>query len=125
RMFEGVIFNNPEYFYLLLAIIPMVAWYILRQKKNTASIQVSSAAPVFKAPKTMRLYLRHLVLVLEVLAFAAFTAVLARPQSSTHWENVTTEGIDIVISLDVSTSMLAKDFIPDRLEAAKKVAMEF
>ncbi len=124
-MFEGVIFNNPEYFYLLLAIVPMVVWYVLRQKKNTASIQVSSAAPVFKAPKTLRLYLRHLVLVLEVLAFVAFTAVLARPQSSTHWENVTTEGIDIVISLDVSTSMLAKDFIPDRLEAAKKVAMEF
>jgi Ca-activated chloride channel homolog len=124
-MFEGVIFNNPEYFYLLLAIIPMVAWYVLRHKQNSASIQVSSSAPVFKAPKTLRHYLRHMVFVLEVLAFAAFTAVLARPQSSSSFENVTTEGIDIIISLDVSTSMLAKDFIPDRLEAAKKVAMEF
>ncbi len=124
-MFEGLIFNNPEYFYLLLLILPMTAWYILSQKRNTASLQVSSAAPVMKAPKTIRYYLRHLVFFLQVLAFSAFIAVLARPQSSSNWENVTTEGIDIVISLDVSTSMLARDFTPDRLEAAKNVAMEF
>jgi len=108
-----------------LVIVPMAAWYIFRQKKNTASIQVSSTASVFKAPKTLRHYLRHLVFLLQVLAIAAFTVVLARPQSSRNWENVTTEGIDIVIALDISTSMLARDFTPDRLEAAKEVAMEF
>ncbi len=124
-MFEGLEFKNPDFFYLLLLILPMAAWYYYNQKKNTASIRVSSAAPVLKAPKTFRYYLRHLVFLLQVLAFAAFTTVLARPQSSSNWENVTTEGIDIVVSLDISTSMLAMDFSPNRLEAAKDVAMEF
>ena len=124
-MFEGLTFKNPEFFYLLLVIVPMTAWYIFRQKRNTASIRISSTAPVLKAPKTIRHYMRHLVFLLHMFAIAAFTVVLARPQSSTDFENITTEGIDIVISLDVSTSMLAKDFSPDRLEAAKNVAMEF
>ena len=124
-MFEGIVFKNPEFFYLLLLAIPMAAWYIFRQKKNTASIQISSAAPHFKAPKTIKHYLTHIVFLLRLLAFALFVTVLARPQSSSNWENVTTEGIDIVISLDISSSMLARDFSPDRLEAAKNVAMEF
>lgn len=124
-MFEGLTFKNPEFFYILLVIVPMAVWYIFRQKRNTASIQVSTTAPVFKAPKSIRHYLRHLVFLLQILAIAAFTIVLARPQSSRNWENVTTEGIDIVIALDISSSMLARDFQPDRLEAAKNVAMEF
>jgi len=124
-MFEGITYKNPEYFYLLLVILPMVIWYIFRQKRNTASIRISSTAPVLKAPGTLRQYLRHLVFLFRILAFALFVVVLARPQSSSHWENVTTEGIDITIALDISTSMLARDFSPDRLEAAKKVAMEF
>ena len=124
-MFEGLTFKNPELFYLLLVIVPMAAWYIFRQKRNTASIQVSSTAPVFKAPRTIRHYLRHLVFVCQMIALAFFVVVLARPQSSSDWENVTTEGIDIIIALDISSSMLARDFSPDRLEAAKNVAMEF
>ncbi len=124
-MFEGLTFKNPELFYLLLVIIPMAAWYIFRQKRNTASIQVSSTASVFKAPKTVRHYFRHLVFIFQMIAIAFFVIVLARPQSSRNWENVTTEGIDIIIALDISSSMLARDFSPDRLEAAKNVAMEF
>lgn len=124
-MFEGLTFKNPELFYLLLVIIPLAAWYIFRQKRNTASIQVSSTASVFKAPKTIRHYLRHLIFICQIIAIAFFVVVLARPQSSSNWENVTTEGIDIIISLDISSSMLARDFSPDRLEAAKNVAMEF
>lgn len=124
-MFEGLTFKNPELFYLLLVIIPIAAWYIFRQKRNTASIQVSSTASVFKAPKTIRHYLRHLIFICQIIAIAFFVVVLARPQSSSNWENVTTEGIDIIISLDISSSMLARDFSPDRLEAAKNVAMEF
>jgi len=124
-MFEGLTFKNPELFYLLLVIIPMAAWYIFRQKNSTASIQVSSTSPVFKAPKTLRHYLRHLIFICQVIAIAFFVVVLARPQSSSSWENVTTEGIDIIIALDISSSMLARDFSPDRLEAAKNVAMEF
>jgi len=118
-------FKNPELFYLLLVIVPMAAWYIFRQKRNTASIQVSSTASVFKAPKTIRHYLRHIVFICQMIAIAFFVVVLARPQSSSNWENVTTEGIDIIIALDISSSMLARDFSPDRLEAAKNVAMEF
>jgi len=124
-MFEGLTFKNPELFYLLLVLVPMAAWYIFRQKRNTASIQVSSTASLFKAPKTIRHYLRHLVFVCQMIALAFFVVVLARPQSSSSWENVTTEGIDIIIALDISSSMLARDFSPDRLEAAKNVAMEF
>lgn len=124
-MFEGLTFNNPELFYLLLVIVPMTAWYFFRQKRNTASIQVSSTAPVFKAPRSIRHYLRHMVFLFEIIAVALFIVVLARPQSSRNWENVTTEGIDIMIALDISSSMLAQDFQPNRLEAAKNVAMEF
>ena len=124
-MFEGLTFKNPELFYLLLVIVPMAAWYIFRQKRSTASIQVSSTASVFKAPKTIRHYLRHFIFVSQMIAIAFFVIVLARPQSSSNWENVTTEGIDIIIALDISSSMLARDFSPDRLEAAKNVAMEF
>ncbi len=124
-MFEGITFKNPEFFYLLLVIVTMAAWYIFRQKRNTASIQVSTTASVFKAPRTLKHYLRHLVFLFQILAISLFAVVLARPQSSTNWENVTTEGIDIVIALDISSSMLARDFTPDRLEAAKDVAMKF
>jgi len=124
-MLEGLTFKNPELFHILWVLIPMTAWYIFRQKKSTASIQVSTTAPVFKAPMTIRHYLRHLVYVCFVIALAFFVVVLARPQSSKNWEKQTTEGIDIVIALDISSSMLAQDFQPNRLEAAKNVAMEF
>ncbi len=121
-MFEDYTFKNPEYFYLLLVLVPMLTWYIFRQKRNTASIQVSSTAAVFKAPKTIRHYLRHSVFITQIIAIAFFVVVLARPQSSRSWENVTTEGIDIIIALDISSSMLARDFSPDRMEAAKNLA---
>lgn len=124
-MFNDVTFKNPELLYLLLALIPMAAWYVFRQNKNTASIRLSATASLAKAPVTMRHYLRHLPFLLEMLAISAFIIAIARPQSTTSWENVTTEGIDIVVTLDISTSMLAMDFQPNRLEAAKKVAMEF
>ncbi len=124
-MFEGLIFKNPEFFHILWVLVPMLGWYIFRQKRNTASILVSSTASVFKAPKTIRHYLRHLVFVCLLISIGFFVVVLARPQSSRNWENVTTEGIDIIIALDISISMLAQDFQPDRLEAAKNVAMEF
>lgn len=124
-MFGDYTYRNPEMFYLLLGLIPMAAWYVLRYRKNTASIRISTTAAVMKSPVTARHIFRHLPFLLQMAAMALFVVVLARPQSSTRWENVTTEGIDIVISLDISTSMLAMDFQPNRLEAAKKVAMEF
>lgn len=124
-MLEGITYKNPEFFYLLLVLLPMLAWHIFGQRRDNASIQVSNTKGVAKAPKTIRYYFRHSVFVSQALAIVMVAVVLARPQSSTNWENVTTEGIDIVIALDISSSMLAQDFSPDRLEAAKNVAMEF
>jgi Ca-activated chloride channel family protein len=124
-MFGDYTFKNPDLLYLLLLLIPMAVWYFFRHSWNFASIQVSGTAPFRKASRTIRYYLRHLPFVLEMAAVLLFIIALARPQSTTKWENVTTEGIDIVVALDISTSMLAMDFQPNRVEAAKKVAMEF
>lgn len=116
---------NPHLFHLLWALIPMIAWYVFRQKKMSASLQLSTLRGFAGAPKTWKHYLRHLLFALRVLALALLVVVLARPQSTENWENVSTEGIDIVLCLDVSTSMLARDLNPDRLEAAKDVATSF
>lgn len=77
------------------------------------------------SPKTYRYYLRHLLFILRTLAMAVLIIILARPQIPKTWQEVTTNGIDMVMVLDVSTSMLAKDFKPNRLEAAKEVAKDF
>jgi len=119
------IFANPQLFYLLLVLIPMVGWYIFRQKKFSASIQVSTIRNLDGIPKTWKHYLRHLLFVITTIVITLLIIVLARPQSSENWENVSTEGIDIIMSIDVSTSMLARDLKPDRLEAAKDVATQF
>ncbi len=118
-------YAHPEYFYLLLLLVPVIAWYIYRHRSMQATIQVSTVEPLLQAPKTIRNYLRHLPVFLRSLVFALLVIILARPQSTNRWENVTTEGIDIVLALDISSSMLAQDFKPDRLEASKDVAIEF
>jgi Ca-activated chloride channel family protein len=124
-MMNGISFKNPEFFYLFLLLIPMIAWYIWKQKKAGASIQFSSDMGFARIPKSWKYYFRHSVFVLLLLSLSAMIAALARPQSSNSWQNVTTEGIDIVIALDISSSMLAMDFQPNRLEAAKDVATQF
>lgn len=122
---SSIEFANPEYFYLLLLLLPFIVWYVLKDKNAHASIQVSTIKSFDTAPKTYKYYLRHALVFFRVLAVLFLVAALARPQSSNSWENVTTEGIDIVMSLDISSSMLARDFEPDRLEAAKDVAIQF
>ncbi len=122
---DGITFKNPEYFYLLFLLIPMLAWYIFRFRKSGASIRFSSTMGFSSVGKSWKHYLRHAPIVLQMAGIALLVVALARPQSSSSWENVTTEGIDIVISLDISSSMLARDFKPDRLEAAKDVATKF
>jgi Ca-activated chloride channel family protein len=124
-MMNGISFKNPEFFYLFLLLIPMIAWYIWRQKKAGASIQFSSDMGFARIPKSWKYYFRHSVFVLQMLSLSALIVAMARPQSSNSWQNVTTEGIDIVIALDISSSMLAMDFQPNRLEAAKDVATQF
>lgn len=121
-----MVFANPNYLYLLLLLIPLIAWYLYKLRKSQASLQVSSAE-AFEAPgaTSWRVYLRHVPFVLRMVAIAVLIVVLARPQSTNSWQNSTTEGIDIVMAIDISTSMLAEDLKPNRLEAAKDVAASF
>jgi len=124
-MMNGISFKNPEFFYLFLLLLPMIGWYVWKQKKAGASIQFSSDMGFAKIPKSWKYYFRHSVFVLEILSLSFLIMALARPQSSNSWSNVTTQGIDIVIALDISSSMLAMDFQPNRIEAAKDVATQF
>jgi Ca-activated chloride channel homolog len=116
---------NPYYQYLLLLIIPLVVWYILRRKKRHATLQVSNSFAFESLKPSWKNRLEHIPFALRVLALVLVILVLCRPQSSNSFQNVTTEGIDIVIALDISSSMLAEDLRPNRLEAAKKVASNF
>ena len=121
-----MIFANPTYLYLLLLLIPLIGWYIYKLHKSQASLQVSSSE-AFQLPGTNsgKVYLRHLPFALRMMAIALLIVVLARPQSTDSWQNSSTEGIDIVMAMDISTSMLAEDLKPNRLEAAKDVAASF
>jgi len=120
-----ITFAKPELFYLLLGLIPMIVWYVLQQRKSKASIQISTIESLKKAPLTWKHSLRHAAFILQLAVLSLIIACLARPQSSNSWQNQTVEGIDIMIALDMSSSMLARDFQPDRLGAAKSVAIEF
>ncbi len=122
---NNITFAKPELFYLLLGLIPMIVWYVLRQKKSKPSIQISSIQSLKNIPLTWKHALRHVVFVLQIVILSLIIVCLARPQSSDSWQNQTVEGIDIIIALDMSSSMLARDFQPDRLGAAKSVATEF
>lgn len=118
-------FAHPLYFLLLLLLLPMIGWYVWRQRQAQASLRLSSSEGFKKAPKTFRIYLRHLPFALRLIAIALLITALARPQSTNNWSTSTTEGIDIVLTLDISSSMLAQDLKPDRIKAAKKVAASF
>ena len=121
-----MVFANPTYLFLLLLLIPLIGWYIWKLRKKQASFQISSSQ-AFNAPQatSYKVHLRHLPFVLLVVVIALLIVVLARPQSTDNWENTTTEGIDIVMAMDISSSMLAQDLKPNRLEAAKDVAAAF
>ena len=118
-------FASPKILWFLLLLLPLVGYYIYRTRQGGASVVVSTTETVRRAPRTFRYYLRHIPFVLRCAALSLIVIAIARPQSAEHYTNTTTEGIDIVLAVDVSTSMLAKDFIPDRLSVAKKVASEF
>lgn len=103
----------------------MIWWYLWSRKRRTASLKVSSLEGLKRLPVSWKVRLRPLLLVLRLLAIALLIVALARPQSSNVTENIDSEGIDIVLCLDVSGSMLAEDFRPNRIESAKKVAIDF
>ncbi len=110
----------------LFLIIPfIIAWHIYKRKTYNAELNVSSLSNLKNVPVSFKQYFRHVVIALRVFSIALIIIVLMRPQSRSSFKNVKTEGIDIVMALDISGSMLAKDFKPDRLEAAKEVAQEF
>nr|WP_243345434.1 VWA domain-containing protein [Parabacteroides sp. FAFU027] len=118
-------FAEPLYFILLIVPIAMIVWYVLKHKKAQASMQVPTVQAFDRLPVGRKVRLRHLPFIFRVLAVVLIILVLARPQSSNSWKNTSTEGIDIMIALDISSSMLAKDFKPNRIEAAKEVASSF
>lgn len=120
-----MIFANIEYLFLLILLIPYIVWYIMRRKRNEATLQVSDAHVYAHTPKSYKIYLLHAPFVLRLLALTAVIFVLARPQTTNSWQNSEIEGIDIMLAIDISTSMLAEDLKPNRLEAAKDVAAEF
>ncbi|HRW63335.1 MAG TPA: VWA domain-containing protein, partial [Bacteroidales bacterium] len=118
-------FENPNLLYLLLLLVPVIVWYVFNHKRTHASIQVSTIKGIGKNHITYKHILRHVVFTFRILVMALIIVAIARPQSTLNWKNEESEGIDIVLALDVSSSMLARDFEPDRLEAAKDLAIQF
>lgn len=118
-------FASPHYLWLLTLLAPMTAYYVWRTMQGGAAIRISTVAGVLHAPKTVRHYLRHLPFALRAAAFVLLVVALARPQDIEQNVRTNTEGIDIVLAIDVSASMLARDFRPDRITAAKEVAGSF
>ncbi len=118
-------FASPHYLWLSVLLVPMIAYYVWRTLQGGAAIRISSLDGTVRAPRTVRYYLRHLPFVLRAAAFVLLVVALARPQEVEQYSHTSTEGIDIVLSIDVSGSMLARDFKPDRITAAKEVAGAF
>jgi len=124
-MFEGIEFLNKELFWLFLLLPLAVLWYVFKHNKQTAELKISSLKG-FKATSSWLPKLRHLLFVLRLAALALLITAIARPRTvDVSTKTKTTRGIDIVMAIDVSASMLAKDLNPNRLEALKNVAAEF
>lgn len=118
-------FKNPIFFILLLALIPYIVWYVMKYKRSLPSLKVPETVKYRKAPKSFRLYLFHVPFLLRLALFTLVVCLLARPQSKHTWSDTDVEGIDIMLAVDVSTSMLAQDFKPNRVEALKVIAQQF
>jgi len=118
-------FASPLYFLLLILLIPYIVWYIWRNRKSEPVVVVSSLDAFKKYPRSFREYLIHVPFLLSIISFSAAVIALARPQSQNDWKEENIEGIDIMLCMDVSTSMLAEDLQPNRIIAARDVAMDF
>ena len=118
-------FANKEYLFLLLLAIPYIIWYVMYRKKSEPTMRMSDTFAFRYAPKSWKVRLMPLQMILRLVAFTLLVVALARPQTSNSWKNRQSEGIDIMLAMDVSTSMLAEDLKPNRIEAAKMVAAEF
>lgn len=116
---------HPAYLWLFLLFIPLIAWYVWKRRNLHASLEVSTIAPVARLPRSWKEYLSHLLFIMQLGVIGCIIVILARPQTRDSWHTSSVEGTDIVLALDISTSMLARDFNPDRFEAAKEVASKF
>ncbi|AUR48026.1 aerotolerance-related membrane protein BatA [Porphyromonas gingivalis TDC60] len=118
-------FAYPELLWLLI-LLPLIAtWYILQARKTSATMTISSLKPFEGGRRGSRVYLRHSLPILRALSVGFLIIALARPQNTNSWQKDSIEGIDIMLAMDVSGSMQAMDFKPNRLEAAKDVAISF
>ena len=122
---HNIVFENGWFLWFLLTIPLLLVYYIYRQTRANAPVSLSTAGLLVTGGKTFRHYLRHVLFGLRLFVIALVVIVISRPQNVDRWQSSSTEGIDIVLALDVSGSMLARDFSPDRLEASKNVATEF
>lgn len=125
KMFRDLVFIQPKFLWLLLLLPLLAAWYIFVSNRKKPTLQISSISPLQGVQRGMLYYVQHVPFVLRCAALALVFVALARPQSTSKSESIYTEGIDIVLSLDISSSMLAQDFNPDRLQAAKDIGTQF
>ena len=124
NLLNNITFNNPELFLLLILPLSHALWHFLSQK-NTKNVLSFSNISLFSSKKSIKERLRHLPYLLQILSICLIITSLARPQTNTSWEESKTEGIDIIIAMDISTSMLAQDLKPNRLDASKEIAIDF
>jgi Ca-activated chloride channel homolog len=125
EFFKGMEFAQPYYFLMLLLIIPVAGWQIWKRKKMQASMTIPTTSFLNEIPKSWKVKFKWIPVVLGITAYLFIVIALAKPQSSFRLNDVEMEGVDIVITLDISESMKAMDFKPNRLEACKSVAKEF
>ena len=118
-------FANPAYFLLLLLLIPWIVWYFLFRSKSESHIQSASTEALRRVPHTWRTRLVHLPFFLRTVLYVLAVIILARPQTGSSWRTGQTEGIDIMMALDISTSMATPDISPNRITAARDVALDF
>lgn len=120
-----MLFANPHFLWLFLLFIPLIGWYLWKRRSLHAPIGVSTVRPFSAIGRPFKEYLLYFTYIMELASLACVIIIIARPQTRDSWNTSTVEGTDIVMAIDISTSMLARDFKPDRLEAAKEVASKF
>ncbi len=120
-----MVFKNPYFFALLGILIPYIIWYVLRNKKSQPAMKMPETLKYRYVHKSFRLYLMHVPFILRIVLLVLVIIILARPQSRHTWSDTDVEGIDIMLAVDVSTSMLTQDFKPNRVEALKEIARRF
>lgn len=116
---------HPAMLWLFLLFLPLIAWYIYSERMSHPTMRMSSTSAFDSLPTSWKVYLKHGMFALKLAMLGCLIIILCRPQSHDSWETSDVDGTDIVVALDVSTSMLAKDFKPNRLDAAKDVAVQF